>query len=231
MSVRRIMLSAVGILYFCIVARAGPVMLTDFALPDAVGGADLLASFDDIVGSGVIGLSDARAQLGIGIFSNINRTGLAQTGAILYPNEFLRDGGNGAFDLSFDSHGADFRVLAELVTNGVDDSLGLFVVWPERGPLLVAAGPESLYFGHERGTGEFAPDLAGFRLDLIRLHVRDLSIAPFRAGDTRGLTAECDFAFDFYGSPIPEPGSLLLLIVGATTALVRRRCVDFSLEN
>lgn len=97
------------------IAHAGPV---------------LLASFDRVNGSGSTGLTDPRAQLGMTVYPEDVSVDPTPLDMILFSDSFLEDGGSGVFD--FDATNSElFPQFADLLTNGVDNKMGLFTVWPE----------------------------------------------------------------------------------------------------
>lgn len=105
-----------------------------------------------------------------------------------------------------------FAPFVSWITNGLDDEI-VFMTFNQFGGGTGGGGLES-----EIGMG--LPDLVGNQIDRIRLVVNELSIEPYSLppiGD--GLQWEANLTWEFWGSPIPEP-STFLLVLPAFTALV-----------
>lgn len=119
-------------------------------------------------------------------------------------------GDTGVAEFALDSD-PDFGPFVQKLTNGIDDHLGVLILLPGSG----ANGRGALESAFQLGQ----PDLAGNRIDLIRLTVHKLSLTPWNDG----TTAEFDLTWDIIGAPIPEPSSLVLLAVGAMALVATRR--------
>lgn len=104
---------------------------------------------------------------------------------------------------------AGFVELAALATNGIDDNLYVWIVWPHDSG-YVAQG----YGGTESMLLTGWPDLSGYQLDLVRLTVHDLHIEPYEWPDGIGWVAQPETTWEFHGTPIPEPPTLTLWGIG-----------------
>jgi hypothetical protein len=126
---------------------------------------------------------------------------------------YWQDGASGSYDFGV-GNSPEFSQLSQLVTNGLDDEISLLwyndfygsggIMWPE----------SQFGFGN--------PDLAGNQIDFIRLVVHDLSIQPYSDPPYgEGLQWNAHITWEFWGIPLPEPASALLLLCGSI--LLRRR--------
>ncbi len=152
-----------------------------------------------------------QASIGHGVF-----WGLDDHGIVDFPND-----GSGSFAL-----------LAGILTNGVDDQVLVSTKWAHG-----AAGGiiynESLFFGREPESGS-VPDLFGYELTQVRLTVNDFHFEEVFV--TPGVTTieyEANVTFAFFGAPVPEPATTLLVLLGVgitvagrprNSARFRRRC-------
>jgi hypothetical protein len=188
----------------------------------ALAGPVLLGSFGGVAGSGATELTDPRAQLGL-LVTPFGDTGEGVSlDNILFSTGFLRDGESGEywFDADTIPKVAEF---GEVLTNGTNDLMGILTVWAESVHVGIRGDSESFFLGRDTSVGEL-PDFVGFRLDSIRLIVRDVTIEPFVVREQEGLLARFDFSYEFYGSPIPEPGTCGLLAIGSL-ALWKRKAL------
>ena len=133
-----------------------------------------------------------------------------------YEHVFWQDGTSGSHDFT-PTHTEDFGDFSFIITNGIDDELGLLTL-NSAGSGGGGLSPESVWgFGH--------PDLFGNEIDLISLVVHDLSIQPYwslQAGE--GLQWNGHITWEFWGTPTPEPVAIFLLAFGL--AVVRPRSVQ-----
>lgn len=106
---------------------------------------------------------------------------------------------------------AQFAVFANIAANGVDDIVRDGVFWPADigGGGVFAENRESLLYDR-------TIDLVGFRLESVRLTVHGVEFGPYVfPNGADGLFVDYDVTYEFYGTPIPEPLSAALLLVGA----------------
>lgn len=112
------------------------------------------------------------------------------------------------FDADNDPH---FDAAALLLTNGVDDELTFFAGGGGSGRL------ESMW-----GFG--TPDLVGYEVETIRLIVHSAEIHPwFHEEFGEGREWSFDITWQFYGTPVPEPGTAALLLMSGPVAMRRQR--------
>jgi len=100
-----------------------------------------------------------------------------------------------------------YDAIAERLTDGIDQFLTTLVLAPNGG----AGGG----FFESRRLGS-SPDLIGNTLELIRLIVHDVTINPWESpvGGTQGIEWSVDMTYEFWGIPVPELDSAMLLVVG-----------------
>ncbi|RIK62298.1 MAG: hypothetical protein DCC65_17620 [Planctomycetota bacterium] len=131
-------------------------------------------------------------------------------------NVFWQDDSSGQFDFTRDNS-PDFPQLQFLLTNGADDWLNFLT----HNSLGRGGGPGNA----ESDWGFGNPDLIGNQIDLIRLVVHKLEIESYSPGPPFGDGLEWDarITWEFWGTPVPEPASLIILAL--SLALPRRlRC-------
>ena len=124
---------------------------------------------------------------------------------------FWDDGENGVLEFA-PSINPDFDAFASLISDGIDDSLIVFWNWEDGGGFGGNGALESQMFGLDS-------DLVGNVLELVRLTVHEVSLDPV-GGDM--VSVRTRVTYDFLGSPIPEPGTLLLLASVGMVKLMRR---------
>lgn len=190
------------------------------SVASASAGPVLLGTFGGRAGSGATELHDPRAQLGLLLTSSTDTGGNIPLGDILFSTNFLGEGESG--DYWFDAR-TDSRVVrfGELLTNGLDDFMGLVTVWSESVHVGIRGDHESFFLGRDTSAGQ-SPDFIGYRLDSIRLIVRDVTIEPFVVLEQEGLVATFDFAYEFYGVLVPDPATFALLVMGSLGILACR---------
>jgi len=128
------------------------------------------------------------------------------------PSKFWEDGESGVLEFTSASDPL-FDEFTSLLTDGVDDSLLIYWRWMVDGGFGGSGNLESELLGLDT-------DLFGNDIDLIRLTVHDVSIGPFVPGD---LPVAFDVTYEFFGTPVPEPASFILLFVGAIAAFSKRK--------
>ena len=184
--------AAVAFLLIGGAASAGPVLLAsfDFAVDTEIQAGNRIGF--------VLQLLDVDNDLGFlgpalgGITSDVR----------LGPAVFWGDGQTGVLEFT-PSMNAEFDAFASFIADGIDDSLIVFWRWEDDGGFGGNGALESQMFGLD-------PDLVGNVLDLVRLTVHEVSVDPV-GEDIVGIRTRV--TYDFLGSPIPEPGTLALLVV------------------
>lgn len=185
-------ITIVALLVSCGLARAGMV---------------LLATHDAQVGGGVAPQDEMRVQFVLEIFAQDS----FPPGPRLGTGIFWRDGDSGTVDFAPQTD-PDFLSLAVLATNGVNDDYRIHTNWPD-GAGGGGGGFESRLFGRSPHAGE-PPDLVGYELELIRLTVENVGFEPWPGDDGDGYFVLADLRYEFFGSVIPEPATLVLLVGG-----------------
>ncbi len=191
MSLRRIMLSAVGILCSCITARAGPVSLGSFDF----------GSHAELPGGTRVGFA-----LGILDFDDHPMfpdppLGALRIGRGLQPTAFWDHGESGVLEFT-PTTDPEFEAFASFVTDGIDEYLVVLWYWEDDGGYGGHGLLESQRFGLES-------DLVGSDLELIRLTVHEVSFEPL---EEDLVSVHTRVTYDFLGAPIPEQGTIILLV-------------------
>ena len=99
---------------------------------------------------------------------------------------------------------------------GVTDGANDFIRFQEFVSTWTAQS-EANYLGRSAG----APDLAGYNITQIGFRVN--TFYDFYDGSEDRYIKNLDYSLDFYGAPVPEPGTWALLALGGATALLLRR--------
>ena len=103
----------------------------------------------------------------------------------------------------------------EFVT-GLTDGVNQFVrVQADNGSWQVLS--ENNYFRISPSN----PDLAGYNITQIGFQVNNFY--EFYNANEDSYFRRLDYTLDFYGAPVPEPGTWALLALGGTAALLLRR--------
>lgn len=172
------------------VTSAGPVLLAsfDFAVDTEIHAGNRIGF--------VLQLLDVDNDLGflgpaLGGMSSDVRLG---------PAMFWDDGETGVLEFT-PSINPEFDAFASFIADGIDDSLIVFWRWEDDGGFGGNGALESEMFGLD-------PDLVGNVLELVRLTVHEVSLEPLGVDL---LSIRTRVTYDFLGSPVPEPGTLLLL--------------------
>ncbi len=127
---------------------------------------------------------------------------------------FWEDGDSGIVDFNTDTD-PQYDEFAARITDGVDEFVAPFILNANN----IGAGGVAL----ESEWGFGSPDLVGNRLDFIRLIVDDVRVEPWEPEPgLEGFSGAVDFTFQFWGTPIPEPSTLMLLMVGCVIARPKR---------
>ena len=194
--------------------NAGVVFLVSTGA--ACGDSILLASYRVAGGFG----GSLRTEERVEFLLEMKPFGFEPPGPRLGLGVFWEEGDSGSIDYTR-ANSPDFSEFAELATNGVADHFTPFTLWPN-GAGGGAGGSEVHLFNQFFASPDDPPDLAGNTLDLVRLVVQFIDFDPFvfPTGE-QGLIVTRVIKYEFYGTPIPEPGTLGLLAVGAV--VVRRR--------
>ena len=116
-------------------------------------------------------------------------------------------GDSGTVDFNSDND-INFDEFAERVTDGIDEVIGWGFISGEYDHFTPF--PESLWFYP-------GPDLVGNQLDFFRLNIRSVEVPEGFSG------VVVDAAYEFWGHPIPEPATGLLLAAGVALLSCRKR--------
>ncbi len=118
----------------------------------------------------------------------------------------------------------DFLTLVSVLTNGVNDSIGL-ALRAHPGAAGGINAPDELTFFEGLTPVRSGPDLAGYQVSRITLTIHDLRFSPFVDPEAGGGTIYARYTYGFEGEapPIPEPATVSLLATGLVALAVRRR--------
>ena len=104
----------------------------------------------------------------------------------------------------------DYDGFTALFTNGQSEQLGFSIIYPQGGSSGQGISESGLFSGT-------APDAIGYQIESYAITVSRLSL------DEPSNTYTFDYSFQAYGTPIPEPGTLTLLSLGALTFCIPAR--------
>ncbi len=133
---------------------------------------------------------------------------------------FWEDGDQGSFDYS---SGTDegFDDFASFATDGIEQKFVLWDFFPSGSGGGTPPVLESLLFGA-------SPDLVGNDLDSVRLIVHEISFESWVPDpahpEIEGFLYSADLTYEFYGTPVPEADSAVLLAVAAGLFARRGDC-------
>ncbi len=204
MSLRRIMLSAVGVLCLSITVRAGPV--TTFTDIDA-----FLEAAGDVREIDFETLPDGTPSVrGTLITPEFNYTDQGVTFSSPYPVLVITAPIEGSgFPLSALFEGGSGRNW--IIADFVPSALAVGIVFPGTTTLSTFDADEQLIVGVSGGGSG-----AGWFLGIVS----DVPIARV-IGDRGGLSGEAWESFLF--TPVPEPSTIVLVVIGAASVMRRRR--------
>ncbi len=194
-------MTIVALLVACGIARAGPVLLTSFDF-----GVDTEIQAGNRIGF-VLQLLDVDNDLRFlgpplgGMGSDVR----------LGPAVFWDDGETGVLEFT-PSTNPEFDAFASLISDGIDDSLIVFWHWEDDGGFGGNGALESQMFG-------LHPDLIGNMVELVRLTVHEVSLEPLGVDL---LSVRTRVTYDFLGSAVPEPTTLVLLVSAAVINSIGR---------
>ncbi|NOS99242.1 MAG: PEP-CTERM sorting domain-containing protein [Phycisphaerales bacterium] len=127
-----------------------------------------------------------------------------------------QDGDAGSVDFA-SSNAPNFDSFAARLIDGVDGFLYPTILASHGG--AGGGAPESYFLNA-------FPDLIGSGIDFIRLIVNDVSIEPwesFPGNGIDGIQWFVDSTYEIWGRPVPEPGTLALVVFGLTGYSFRRK--------
>jgi hypothetical protein len=132
---------------------------------------------------------------------------------------FWESGDQGLFNFTSSTDEA-FDNLALSATDGIEDNFTIFDLFPSGGGGATPPHPESVLFG-------VSPDLVGNEVQLVRLIVHEISFDPWvpdpvQYPEIEGFTYTASLTYEFYGTPIPDPGTGTLAAAFLALFLVRR---------
>jgi hypothetical protein len=178
----------------------------------------LLASYDFSSYGGHAPESDPRVEFILQLPTTSPPTDFFGLG--MDANIFWEDGDRGSveFDSATDEAFDDFATFA---TDGIEDSFTIFDLFPLGSGGATPPRPESVLFGA-------SPDLVGNELQRVRLIVHEITLEawvpdPVQYPEIEGFLYTADLTYEFYGTPIPAPGSGTLAAGFLASFLLRRR--------
>ncbi len=198
---KSVVLGAVVAVCTCGTSMAGPVLLTSLVLREDSAIAGLNLDIEPRVEFILRSSSES-----FGSWVDVGR-------GISWSN-----GDDGSVDLSVNTD-ASFTEFSSLLTDGANDFFAEGIVFSD-GSVAYGSGPESDVLGT-------SPDFFGYDLEFVRLTVSDLLIEPYQSQqfpELLGISVTADVTYDFYGSPVPEPFTIVLLGAGMVLVFLGRSC-------
>ena len=181
-------------------ASAGPVLIT---------------SLDFHGGLGHAPESEQRVEF----FFEITSADLDPPGIRLRQGTLWSEGDEGIQEFTADTN-PSFASFTDMITNGVNDRFLQYSLWPD-GMGGASGRFESGVFDRDLAAGD-PPDLIGYRIDMLRLIVRDVDFEPWPFPQNNGFTVDYNLTLEFYGAVVPEPLTLVILLVaGIPVFLIR----------
>jgi hypothetical protein len=115
---------------------------------------------------------------------------------------------------------ATFNDFVSFLKNGVDDIISLVNSFS-----LTPAGlpPNAMYESEYLNGIQDGVDFEGYTIESIALTINELFFDYDADAIKGGLTNySCDLVYTIYGEPIPEPGTVLLLGIGAVAIIIKK---------
>jgi len=112
----------------------------------------------------------------------------------------------------------DFAEFADLATNGTNNFY-LFFAQLAGGGGAGGGAPESNWLCPSYPCDDRPPDLYGNRLDFVRLVVHSVDFERFEPEPGSVVDLVYDLTYEFYGTPIPDPETLVLSTIGVCVVL------------
>ncbi len=176
----------------------------------------LLASYDFTSVGGHAPESDPRVEFILQLPTSSPPGGTFGLGSAL--DNFWKDGDQGFFDFTSETDDA-FDNFAAAATNGIAEKFSVIDLFSSGSGGATAPAPESELFGT-------SPDLVRYEVELVRLIVQDINVDPWVPDpdshpEIKGFQHQTRLTYEFYGSVVPEPSSIVFIVVG--TSLLHRR--------
>lgn len=188
--------------------RLAPLFVVLLATRPVLADTVLLATYDLHLIPGQAPLNDPRVQFGLQLTEGWGM----HSGPMLADSHLWSDGESGSIDF-LPQNAPNFDDFAALATNGVANWHYDWAWWAEPGG--GGSGSSEIHVFHQyAGTPPNPPDLAGNTLEMVRLIVDSVQFRPFTApmGEA-GFMLDAHLIYEFYGSPLPEPGSFAAWLV------------------
>jgi len=100
---------------------------------------------------------------------------------------------------------------------GISDGVNGYVRFQDGDPSAWRLQSEQVFLGRT----SFSPDLAGYHITQIGFHV--INFYDFYIASDDVYFRRLDYTLDFYGAPVPEPGTWALLTLGTAALLLRKK--------
>lgn len=188
----------------CSLAATGLIAIASSASAEQV----LLASFHQ---EGGFGTTNTTARVGfvLSLFEDdiddlvlIGVDPSASSWPYVQPNRFWEEGETGVLEFTA-SNEIGFGEFSQAATDGIDNNFVIWNAWDIHG-----IGGQG---GKESGLFDLPTDLVGHTLESVRLTVNEIKFDPQGA---LGREWHWNITYEFYGSPIPEPATLTILVFG-----------------